>query len=126
MGRLTKRKVDRIRAMWEEGYTQKEIAAEVGCSPATVRKYVKGEGGLLGPQELEELVTRVVGHIDNMDYLLGQVIPRAKFYCYECSEFCVIAFKEYTKGRQALACGTCGHIFLDLYELMSTPSNPHP
>ena len=92
----------------------------MGCSPATVRKYVKGEGGFLGPQELEEVVRRVARHIENMDYLLGQVIPRAKVYCYECSEFCVVAFEEYTKGRytnQALACGTCGPIFLDLYEV---------
>lgn len=117
MGRLTKRKVDRILNMWEEGYTQKEIAAQVGCSAATVRKYVKGEGGPMGPQKLEELVTIIASHIENMDYLLGQVIPHAKVVCYECSEFCVVAFKELTKGRQALACGTCGHIFLDLYEV---------
>jgi predicted transcriptional regulator len=39
MGRLTKKKIDKIAKLRQEGFTQKETAEEVGVHLRTVRKY---------------------------------------------------------------------------------------
>ncbi|MCW3989805.1 MAG: helix-turn-helix domain-containing protein [Candidatus Bathyarchaeota archaeon] len=58
MGRLSKKKRDRIRAMIQEGYTTKEIRLEVGCSGSTVTRVRKELNN--GPQEKESTVESVL------------------------------------------------------------------
>jgi hypothetical protein len=41
MGRLPKKKVDKILEMLEQGYTTQEIVEEIGCSESSVHRYRK-------------------------------------------------------------------------------------
>ena len=63
MGRLTKVKVDKIRQLFEQGYTKKEIAEKLDVSRGTVAKYVeeqppKREG--VGEAQVQQLLHELV------------------------------------------------------------------
>lgn len=57
MGRLLKQKIDQIRKLREEGYTQKETAEKVGVHLRTARKYdpIRQKGTRPTREQIEEL-----------------------------------------------------------------------
>jgi len=59
LGRLSKKKRDRIRVMIEKGFTTREIVSEVGSSASTIAR-IRKELKNTGPQEKESTVEYVL------------------------------------------------------------------
>ena len=119
MGRLTKRKIDNILAMWDEGYTQKEIAAKAGCAEATVRKYIRREGGGVATS-IDERVKRIEEHVNDLDFLL--LLGNPQLPCPFCrGTFCYREREEGGRQIQELACDTgddmCKDMGVRMFEL---------
>ena len=107
MGRLTKAKIDRITSLRKEGYTQKEIAEQVGVNVRTVRKYdassrasKKKPVGLQARVTALEAIARVLLQWLSVTWL---ALDPEKERCVKCGA------QEMGFRHGGFACGKCGH-----------------
>jgi uncharacterized protein YkuJ len=81
MGRLTKKKIDRIAKLRSQGYTQIEVAEKEGVCLKTVRKYDPGSisGSAKEWRELQSLP----GRVKNLEEVVKTLSALATSYQFE-------------------------------------------
>ena len=111
MGRLTKKKIDQIRKLRKQDYTQKEVAENVGVHVRTVRKYdpyrVDAKHRVRENNDTESIRSTILVILQWLDVLNISLLNygNISYFCPRCCENDL----EFDADEEIYFCSECGY-----------------